>query len=1062
MRENKKILDKVRKLNFYIILGSLLLIATVSAIIDFYYYRTNLDFVNSKRISDTKQNLENINSRIKRFSQNMFDNVDDMIVENIKRQTIQWKLVVEKILSKYHNSSDKVKLEHIENALRFSKFFNNRGYYFIIDSNAKMIFNSVFMDIENTILDHDDYILAAKKVMDEGDEGLFKGMMRKPGSQNNQSFLKWSYISRIEGTNWYLGTGEYYYDFIAEYKIELLKNISILRNTNYGFFYIIDISTGSFIIDNDKIINNPVSIYLTRSDADDAIFEEAIKVTQKNGEGFINFHFSETEESGLENALVNITKISELNWLIGSGVYQGGINSYFESDRALFRKKVITNIVVILCLIAILIFVYSIINRRAIKILKDLFETLKSFFKNSIQTDQLMNIDKLQYDEFAEIADSVNKMLIAKKEIADALIKDKIYVDQLMTENPEAIALVDRESRIMKINPAFTKLFSYTIDECVGINIDDLLCSSKEIVNAKNNTLKVATGVTAQFYANRLSKDGKEMNMYITGIPVMYKRKVEAVFAIYQDKTDLIEHEIALKITSEQAIEAAKTKSQFLANMSHEIRTPMNGVIGMTDLLSKTQLNDEQTDYVETIKISGESLLRVINDILDFSKIESGKYNFNYTDFELSTCLEKSLDVIALKVQEKGVKLSYNIAPDVPIYINSDYDRLKQVIINLINNAYKFTNSGFIRINVSKVKFENNIYTLKFVVSDSGIGIPKEKLNTIFDSFSQVDSSSSRSYTGTGLGLAISKAIIKNLNGDIWVESKLNIGSKFIFTIQAESRVIITETKSNINEINNCKVGVIANQEVYDNLFSILSPLIEYIEHIADSESLHAIDKFYENWDILIIDYYLFESFYDNIISFIKNITTSSLAVILLKNIRDEKRTFEDVKANVQFLNYPIHKNKLIEKIGIVTGSNQSELIQQDFLPIELIKKLKILVAEDNSINRKLMQRLFQKIGVDVDFAKDGVEALEMSVSNFYDIIFMDIQMPKLDGLKATEQIREALKDKAPTIVALTANVLHEDKEKCIDSGMVAFLPKPVKIADIEQILFKLIKKEIL
>lgn len=1061
MRKNKKILDKIKRINFYVILGSLILIASVSIIIDYHFYKSNLDFLNTKRISDTKQNLQDINNGIKSFSQNAYKDVDKIIMAEIKSKAEQGEIIVEAILRKYKNRSIKEKLEHIENAMRVTKFFNNRGYYFIIDKNGKMIFNSVFSDLENTPLNVDDYYKSAIKVMKEGDEGSFQGLMRKPGYPDDELFLKWSYLSRLEGTDWYIGAGEYYYDFIVEHKTELLNNLNSLRDNNNNFFSIIDISAGTFILTNNKILEDPQSIYVTVSKDDDAIFEEAIKATQKQGEGFLDFYLSKSKESGLEAAFVHAIKIPGLNWLILSGAYEETINRYDDGDRAIFRAKIRTNLFVILTLIIIIVFVFNYFNRKMILTLKNLFSTLELFFKDTMQTNQLMNKDELKYNEFMAIADSVNKMLVAKKEIADALIKDKLYVDQLMTENPEAIALVDNNSCILKINPAFTDLFGYTINECKGLSIDELLCTAKELANARNNTIKVATGTTVQFYANRMSKDGKDMNMHITGIPVVVQRKVEAVFAVYQDKTDIIEHEIALKIASDQALEASKTKSQFLANMSHEIRTPMNGVIGMTDLLDKTQLTGEQADYVDTIKMSGESLLRVINDILDFSKIESGKHTFNYTDFDLSSCIEKSLNVIALKVQEKGIKLSYSIDPDVPIYVNSDFDRLKQVLINLLNNAYKFTNEGFIKIMVSKVKLENNRYTLKFMVCDTGIGIPKDKLLSIFDSFSQVDSSLSRNYTGTGLGLAISKAIIQNLNGSIWVESKLNIGTKIYFTMQTESRVIISDDKTIHDRFSKAKIGVIANQDEYANIKTVLSLLVDSLDQVADSETLQILGNFHNNWDILIIDYHLFKSFRDTILSFIKKINLPSLSIIFLKNMKDEKNTNENGDASVYFLNYPIAKNKLIDKVSEALGFTKHEDNEEEVLPLEIITKLKILVAEDNTINQKLMERLFRKIGITADLANDGQEALEMALAKNYDIIFMDIQMPRLDGLKATEMIRENLKDKAPAIIALTANVLPEDKEKCVDSGMVAFLPKPVKIKDIEKILYKFVKKEI-
>ncbi len=1063
MNKNNEISSKIKKLNLYIIVSSLILVATVSILVDFYFYSSNLDFLLGKSINNAKRNLTNINERIVRFTKVSYDDLDDKLKSNIVEKTNQGKEIVEKILLNNKTASQKKILEYIDNAFRASKFFQGRGYYFIYHKDGQLLFNSAFADLENKSVEDDLYLAQAKNIMNTANQGFFKGMMRKPYTEGNEKYLKWSYISKIEGAEWYIGTGDYYYDFLDEYKNEILGDILTLKNTTYGFFYIIDILTNKFIIiDNDINLENQ-SILETKTIYDNKILEDAIKVTQKDGYGYINYHFSKEKPDQIRKALVRIDKISEMNWIVASGVYEDYINSFHQDDRRQFRKKLITNLTIITIIIIIVLLIFLFINGRILHLLKKQFDTLGDFVKNSFERDELMDTDKLQYDEFKNISSLVNKMLMSKKDISDKLIKDKLYVDQLMIENPEAIALVDKSSIIMKINPAFTKTFGYTIDECKGKNIDNLLCPNEEIQQARANTNKVSLGNTVRFYANRVSKNKAVMNMYITGIPVIYRKSIEAVFAIYQDKTEMIEHDIALKVASEQALKTAKTKSQFLANMSHEIRTPMNGVIGMADLLSKTKLSEEQEDYVETIKMSGESLLRIINDILDFSKLEAGKNNFSFTDFELSNCIEKSLDVIALKVQGKGIKLTYKIEEDIPTYINSDFERLKQVLINLLNNAYKFTHQGMIQIRVSKEPSINNDLVLKFVVSDTGIGIPKDKVSSIFDSFSQVESENSSKITGTGLGLAISQAIVNNLNGRIWVESRLGVGTKVCFTIRTSSRILITQDKNQFKQLENIKIGVIASLDVFDNIKGILKKTSTNIEQIADSDSLDNIELFIDDWDVIILDYLIYKSYNDNIKRFIENLNKEKNSLIFLKNIQ-EKRDLIDIKnTSIQFVNYPVHKEKLLDGILKVLGfvrSNSQQIIEE--VNQEKLKNLNVLVAEDNLINQKLMNRLFKKLDLAVDLAENGQVAFDKTLQKNYDVIFMDIQMPVLDGLKSTEMIRSKLKDEAPVIIALTANVLPEDKEKCIDAGMQGFLPKPVKLDDIKDILNKIVQKELL
>ena len=516
----------------------------------------------------------------------------------------------------------------------------------------------------------------------------------------------------------------------------------------------------------------------------------------------------------------------------------------------------------------------------------------------------------------------------------------------------------------------------------------------------------------------------------------------------------------AAKTAQKVAEDAVKTKARFLATMSHEIRTPMNGVIGMTRLLMNTPMSKKQTDFVESIHLSGEHLLTVINDVLDFSKIEAGKLDLKREPLEIRACIEDVLNLLTSKALEKNLELAYAVNPSIPLFIEGDMVRLRQVLTNLIGNAIKFTDHGDITVFVLPRSQRGDNYELEFQINDTGSGIPADRLDSIFEQFSQADSTLSRLNEGTGLGLAISRRLVNMMQGEIWAASTIGIGSRFHFTLKtraAEGKLkpfLYPDIPEMIGKRILIVENNIANQQALQDICSGWGAIAktfatsrEAITHIAAGHT----------YDIGLVDSNLPQASALEFAQYVRSrYNKQELPLILIAPPNDPHAKDTVRELFNLYLTKPITRSRLFDSLMTVLGKlnlvttrpEQSQLKLGERLP------LTILLAEDNPINQMVAASILDEMAYKVDIAEDGKQAIAALHKKPYDVIFMDMQMPEMDGLEATRRIRADFPSAhQPIIVAMTANAMESDKQECLLAGMNDYISKPVLPEAVETVL---------
>lgn len=711
----------------------------------------------------------------------------------------------------------------------------------------------------------------------------------------------------------------------------------------------------------------------------------------------------------------------------------------------------------------LLMFIF-IVSSAARRLNANMVDSIKLRFENTY----LVSFLEREKDRIERLNNELRSEINERQQAEEALRERETQYRAIFTSATDGFLVFTLKGDIVEANPAAYNMHGYTYEEFIALK-------SWDIVHPKDHHLigRFPRDIEAKgvFQTEMVSvhRDGSTLNLEVKGTEFEFRGQPH-LLAITRDITERKEAEFQILAAKEEAEKANQAKSEFLARMSHEIRTPMNAIVGMAELLQDTMLSGEQQEYINTFSSSGELLLGVINDILDFSKIEANQIELEHIPFDLSQLVEDTAKIMAFRAHEKGLELAFRLSPDLYTSLVGDPTRLRQILINLLSNAVKFTHEGEVVLEVENAPDNEPPGSIVFRVTDTGIGIPENKINTIFESFSQADTSTTREYGGTGLGLSISQRLAELMGGRIWVTSQVGQGTSFNFTICLDQGAPLPRNfRPEISNIEGLKVLVVDDNKTNRFIFS---------EHLTGwgarvvtagngNEAITELDQAIltdDPFSLVLLDYNMPEMDGLDLAQEMANKKYAIPPVTMMFSSSDteEGKSLARHLGVASFLTKPVKRDDMLSAVLAAIGQAGRDTVREETL-VEaesvMLPPLKILMAEDYQPNQKIVEAFLRKTPVKIDVAENGQITLDMFKKRRYDAVLMDLEMPIMDGFQATRAIREWERENrlpAKPIVALTAHAFTEHRRLSFEAGCSDFVPKPLKKKTLMETLWKI------